>query len=225
MPPGVALRFEAVHFRWRPDRPPVFDGLTLEVPQGARVALLGPSGAGKSTLAALALKVAAPQQGRVLLGGVDIATLAAADVRARIGWLAQATHLFDDTIRANLTLARPDADDAALWAALDAARIGEMVRALPDGLDTWVGEGGARFSGGQGRRLALARALLSPAPILILDEPCAGLDAETERAFLATLNEVADGRSVLLITHRLTGVERLDRIWRLSGGKAVAAAA
>ena len=100
-----------------------------------------------------------------------------------------------------------------------------MVRALPDGLDTWVGEGGARFSGGQGRRLALARALLSPAPILILDEPCAGLDAETERAFLATLNEVAAGRSVMLIAHRLTGVERLDRIWRLSGGKAIAAAA
>jgi ATP-binding cassette subfamily C protein CydC len=225
VPAGFALRFDAVGFRWQPDRQPVFDGLTLEVPQGARVALLGPSGAGKSTLAALALKVAAPQQGRVLIGGVDIAALAAADVRARIGWLAQATHLFDDTIRANLRLARPEADDAALWGALDAARIGEMVRTLPDGLDTWVGEGGARFSGGQGRRLALARALLSPAPILILDEPCAGLDAETERAFLATLNEVAEGRSVILITHRLTGVERLDRVWRLSGGKAIAAAA
>ena len=225
VPPGSALRFEGVHFRWAEDRPPVFDGLSLEVPQGARVALLGPSGAGKSTLAALALKVAAPQQGRVLLGGTDIATLAATDIRARFGWLSQATHLFDDTIRANLTLARPDADDAALWAALDAARIGEMVRTLPDRLDTWVGEGGARFSGGQGRRLVLARALLSPAPILILDEPCMGLDAETERAFLATLNEVADGRSVVLITHRLMGVERLDRIWRLSGGKAIAAAA
>jgi ATP-binding cassette, subfamily C, bacterial CydC len=225
MPTGSALRFEAVHFRWLPDRPQVFDGLTLDVPQGARVALLGPSGIGKSTLAALALKVAAPQQGRVLLGGVDIATLAAADVRARIGWLAQATHLFDDTIRANLLLARPDANDAALWATLDAAQIGEMVRALPDGLDTWVGEGGARFSGGQGRRLVLARGLLSPAPILILDEPCAGLDAEAERAFLATMNDVAEGRSVVLITHRLTGVEKLDRIWRLSAGKAIAAAA
>ena len=99
-----------------------------------------------------------------------------------------------------------------------------MVRALPDGLDTWVGEGGARFSGGQGRRLALARTLLSPAPILILDEPCAGLDAATERAFLATLNEVAPGRSVIMITHRLIGIERLDRIWRLSNGQAVAAA-
>jgi len=224
-PTGSALRFDSVHFHWLPDRPAVFDGLSLDVPQGARVALLGPSGVGKSTLAALALKVAAPQQGRVLLGGVDIATLAADDVRSRIGWLAQATHLFDDTIRANLLLAQPDADDMALWAALDAARIGEMVRALPDALDTWVGEGGARFSGGQGRRLVLARALLSPAPILILDEPCAGLDAETERAFLATLNEVADGRTIILITHRLTGVERLDRIWRLSAGKAIAAAA
>jgi ATP-binding cassette subfamily C protein CydC len=125
----------------------------------------------------------------------------------------------------NLRLAAPDADDAALWAALDRAQVGDAVRALPDGLDTWVGEGGARFSGGQGRRLALARALLSPAPILILDEPTAGLDAETERAFLATLNEVADGRSMILIAHRLTGVERLDRIWRLSGGIAVSAAA
>jgi ATP-binding cassette, subfamily C, bacterial CydC len=224
MPAGTALRFEGVEFRWQPDRPPVFEGLTLEVPPGARVALLGPSGAGKSTLAALALRVVAPRSGQIRLGGVDIATLPAALVRARIGWLGQATHLFDDTIRANLLLARPDADEPALWGALDAARIGDVVRALPDRLDAWVGEGGTRFSGGQGRRLALARALLSPAPILILDEPCAGLDAETERAFLETLNETASGRTVILITHRLTGVERLDRIFRLSGGKAVAAA-
>ncbi len=224
MPNGTGLRFEGVAFRWQPDRPPVFDGLTLDIPQGARVALLGPSGTGKSTLAALALKVVAPRSGQIRLDGVDLATLPAAAVRARIGWLGQTTHLFDDTIRSNLLLARPDADEVALWGALDAARIGEMVRALPDRLETWVGEGGTRFSGGQGRRLALARALLTPAPILILDEPCAGLDAETERAFLETLNETAAGRTVILITHRLTGVERLDRIFRLSGGKAVAAA-
>jgi ATP-binding cassette subfamily C protein CydC len=225
VPTGFTLRFEGVHYRWRPDLPAVFHGLTLEVPQGARVALLGPSGAGKSTLAALALKVAAPGQGRILLGGVDIADLTAGELRARIGWLSQATHLFDDTIRANLLLARPEADDAALWAVLDSAQIGEVVRALPDGLDTWVGEGGARFSGGQGRRLALARALLSPAPILILDEPCSGLDATIERAFLGTLNEVASGRTIIMITHRLIGIERLDRVWRLSNGQAVAAAA
>ena len=224
MPTGTGLGFDGVEFRWQPDRPLVFEGLTLDIPQGARVALLGPSGSGKSTLAALALKVVAPRSGQIRLDGVDIATLPAALVRARIGWLGQATHLFDDTIRENLLLARPDADEATLWGALDAARVGDVVRALPDGLDTWVGEGGTRFSGGQGRRLALARALLSPAPILILDEPCAGLDAETERSFLETLNDSAAGRTVILITHRLTGVERLDRIFRLSGGKAVAAA-
>lgn len=224
LPAGHALRFEAVHFRWQADRPAVFDGLTLDVPQGGRVALLGPSGSGKSTLAALALKVVMPEQGSVLLDGVDLADLPAAAVRARIDWLSQATHLFDDTIRANLLLARPDAQDAALWAALDAAQIGEVVRGLPDGLDTWVGEAGGRFSGGQGRRLALARALLSAAPILILDEPCAGLDADTERGFLLTLNDAVEGRTIILIAHRLTGVERLDRIWRLSGGKAIAAA-
>lgn len=224
LPAGFALRFESVHFRWLPDRPAVFDGLLLDIPEGARIALLGPSGAGKSTLAALALKVAAPQQGRVTLGGTDIAALPAASVHTRIGWLSQSTHLFDDTIRANLLLARPNANDTALWAVLDAAQIGDVVRALPDGLDTWVGEGGARFSGGQGRRMALARALLSPAPVLILDEPCAGLDAETERAFLSTLNDAAAGRTLVLIAHRLTGVERLDRIFRLSGGHAVAAA-
>jgi ATP-binding cassette subfamily C protein CydC len=224
LPKSSVLRFEGVVFRWQADRPLVFDGLTLDIPAGHRVALLGPSGSGKSTLAGLALRLAAPQQGRILLGGTDIATLAAADLRGRIGWLSQSTYLFDDTIRGNLLLARPDADDAALWAALEQAQIAEAVRDLPEGLDAYLGEGGHRFSGGQGRRLALARALLSPARILILDEPCAGLDAETERDFLATLNATADNRTIILIAHRLTGVERLDRIFRLSAGKAVAAA-
>jgi ATP-binding cassette subfamily C protein CydC len=224
-PLGSALRFEGIHFRWLADRAAVFEGLTLDIPEGSRVAVLGPSGAGKSSLAALALKVAAPQAGRVLLGGVDIATLAAATVRARIAWLGQATHLFDDTIRNNLLLARPDAGEADLWTALEAAHVAAFVRGLPDQLDSWVGEGGGQFSGGQGRRLALARALLADAPILILDEPCTGLDAQTERDFMATLNEVAEGRTVVLIAHRLTGVERLDRIWRISQGHAVAAAA
>ena len=223
-PEASGLRFESIVFAWQPDRARVFDGLTLDVPEGARVALIGPSGSGKSTLAALALKVAAPQGGRVLLGGVDVAALRAADVRARAGWLSQSTHLFDDSIRANLKLARPGADDTALWHALETARIADFVRGLPNGLESWLGEGGARVSGGQARRLALARALLSDAKLLLLDEPCAGLDAETERAFFATLNEAAAGRTVMLIVHRLTGVERLDRIYRLSGGRAVAAA-
>ncbi len=224
-PAHGALRFEGVHFAWTPDAPPVFAGLSLEIPEGARVALLGPSGGGKSTLAALTLKVVAPQAGRITLGGVDLADMAAADLRHRIAWLSQSTHLFDDTIRGNLLLGRPAAREPELWDALDRAAIGTWVRSLPDGLDTWLGEGGAQVSGGQGRRIALARALLSKAPILILDEPGAGLDADTERAFLTTLFAEAGGRTVILIAHRLLGVERLDRIWRLSSGHAIAAAA
>jgi ATP-binding cassette, subfamily C, bacterial CydC len=224
LPASFALRAESVCFRWQEGRPPVFDGLSLDITQGAHVALLGPSGIGKSTLAALCLRLESPQQGRILLGGVDIASLSAADLRRQIGWLSQATHLFDDTIRANLLLARPEASDAELWQALERAQIAEAVRALPQGLETYLGEGGLGFSGGQGRRLALARILLSPAKILILDEPCAGLDAETERQFLATLNTATDGRTTILIAHHLTGVEKLDRIYRLSAGRAVAAA-
>ncbi|WP_372619664.1 thiol reductant ABC exporter subunit CydC [Falsiroseomonas sp.] len=223
MPAGHAIRVEAVHFSWSPERPPVFDGLDLEVPEGARIALLGQSGAGKSTLASLLLKLAAPQTGRVLLGGVDIATLAADEVRTRIACLTQDARLFDDSIEANLRLARPEAEEAALWRALDAAGIGELVRSLPEGLATRCGEAGARFSGGQVRRLALARALLSEAPVLILDEPAAGLDPDTERAFLETLGDATAGRSVILIVHRLIGVERPTRILRLVAGKALTA--
>ncbi len=224
MPDGRTLRFDVIHFAWQPDRPKLFDGLSIEVPQGMFVAILGPSGSGKSSLAALALKVATPQAGRITIDGIDIAGLAAADLRAQIAWLGQATHLFDDTIRRNLLLGRPTATDADLWAALDAAQIGDTVRALPDQLETWIGEAGKNLSGGQGRRLALARALISPAKILLLDEPCTGLDAETERSFFTTLNQVARGRTVILIAHRLIGTERPDRIWRLSAGHAIAAA-
>jgi ATP-binding cassette subfamily C protein CydC len=223
LPPGHAIKAEGVYFSWSPDRPPVFDGLDLEVPEGARLALLGPSGAGKSTLAALLLKLAAPQAGRLTLGGTDIATLSADEVRTRIACLTQDARLFDDSIEDNLRIARPDADEAALWRALDAAGIGELVRSLPEGLATRCGEAGARFSGGQARRFALARALLSEAPVLILDEPAAGLDPDTERAFLETMGEATAGRTTILIVHRLIGVERPTRILRLVGGRALPA--
>jgi ATP-binding cassette subfamily C protein CydC len=224
VPLHPGLRFAGVHFAWDGGEP-LFAGLTLEVNAGARIAVLGPSGAGKSTLAALALKVAIPQAGKIFLGGIDMAQLTARDVQANIAWLGQNTHLFTDTIRANLALAAPNATDAELWAALDRAAIGNTVRHLPDKLETWLGEGGQNLSGGQGRRIALARTLLSPASIIILDEPCAGLDAETEREFLSILFAQTTGKTVILIAHRLTGAEKLDRIWRLSSGHAVAAAA
>jgi ATP-binding cassette subfamily C protein CydC len=223
VPPGFALRLEGVRFAWTPDRAPVFGGLDLDIPEGTHLALLGPSGSGKSSLAALLLKLAAPQGGRITLGGVDLAALPAEEVRRRIVCLTQDARLFDDSIAANLRIAAPLAPDAALWRALDRAGIGDLVRALPEQLETACGEGGARFSGGQARRLALARVLLSAAPVVILDEPTAGLDAETERAFLETLEEVMAGRTMILITHRLVGVERPTRILRLAGGQAIPA--
>ncbi len=223
------VRFDSVQFRWQPERAPVFDGLSLQIPPGARVALLGASGSGKSTLAALLLRVASPQSGRVSIGRVDLARLDEAVLRQQIAWLGQESHLFDDSIRNNLLLGRPEASDTELWAALEQAQVADVVRTLPNGLETWLGEAAAQVSGGQGRRLALARVLLSRARILILDEPCAGLDADTERDFLSTLNTIdadraAAGRSMILIVHRLTGVERLDRVWRLQAGRVTLAA-
>ncbi|WBV42232.1 thiol reductant ABC exporter subunit CydC [Pseudoroseomonas cervicalis] len=222
-PRGHALRAEGVRFAWAEDREPVFEDLSFDLPEGGRLALLGPSGAGKSTLATLLLKLAAPQAGRFTLGGVDLASLSSDTVRGRIACLTQDARLFDDSIAVNLRLAAPDADDAALWQALERAGIADEIRALPQGLDTPCGEGGARFSGGQGRRLALARALLAPADILILDEPGAGLDPLAERAFLETLDSATEGRSTILIAHRLLGVERPTRILRLVGGRAMPA--
>ncbi|NHN87248.1 thiol reductant ABC exporter subunit CydC [Acetobacter conturbans] len=221
MPTVFDIHFEHVGFRWRPDRPAVFEDFSLDIAAGSRIALLGPSGAGKSTLAALLLKATFPQSGRVLLGGQDIASLPDTWLRRHIAWLSQATHLFDDTIRNNLLLGAPEASEEALWKALDEAAIGDFIRKLPEGLDTWLGEAGVKVSGGQGRRIALARTLLSDAPILVLDEPATGLDAQTEQDFFLTLNRVAQGRTVILIAHRLTGVEQLDHAWRLSGGHAV----
>jgi ATP-binding cassette subfamily C protein CydC len=224
MPASHALSLDHVSFRYGEELPWVFENLSLQLPAGSRTAILGPSGAGKSTIAALLLKLVAPVSGKIRLGSTDIAALPAEAVRSRIAYLSQATHLFADTIRNNLQLGDPGADDARLWAALDAAQLSEAIRALPEGLNSWLGEGGNTLSGGQGRRLALARTLLSDAPILILDEPCAGLDAATEAAFYATLNTAAAGRTILLIAHRLTGAEKLDRIWRLAGGSLMAAA-
>jgi len=224
MPTRNAIAFEHVSFRYAPDRPWVFENLSLQLPQNSRTAILGPSGAGKSTIAALLLKLVAPVSGNIRFGGTDIALLPAEALRQRIAYLGQTTHLFADTIRNNLLLGDPTADDAKLWAALESAQLADTIHALPEGIDSWLGEGGATLSGGEGRRLALARTLLMDAPILLLDEPCAGLDAATEQEFFKVLHTAAEGRTLLLILHRLTGAENLDRIWRLTGGMLISAA-
>jgi len=223
LPASNAIAFEHVSFRYAPNLPYVFQNLSLQLPSNTHTAILGPSGAGKSTIASLLLKLNAPTSGRIRLGPTDIAALPADALRSRIAYLSQSTHLFADTIRNNLRLGDPGADDSMLWEALAAAQLTSTIHALPDGLSTWLGESGNTLSGGESRRLALARTLLSPAPILILDEPCAGLDSATEMEFLKTLNTATRNRTVLLIVHRLTGAEQLDRIWRLANGTLMAA--
>ncbi|MHB2264542.1 thiol reductant ABC exporter subunit CydC [Aliihoeflea sp. PC F10.4] len=194
------LAFESVHFA-HDGGAPVLRGVTFALPEGAMMALKGPSGSGKSTILQLALRLHDPCAGTVRLGGADLRTLAQTDLHRTVAFLDQSAPIFLDTIRANLTIADEGADDARLWQALERARIADFVRGLPRGLDTVLWEGGASLSAGQGRRLCLARTLLSPARIVVLDEPTSGLDRETELAFLNDIPAALDGRSVLLATH------------------------
>ncbi len=180
----------------------VLDGLSLDMPAGSRVVVTGPSGSGKSTLAAVLLRFMEPRAGEVLLDGVDLTRLEGDQVRSVVGLLTQESHVFDTSIRENLLLARPEANDLMLWRALYRARLGAFVDNLPDGLDTMVGEHGARLSGGERQRLAFARLLLADRDVLVLDEPTEHLDEETGRALLEDLFAAAGHRTVVLLTHR-----------------------
>jgi ATP-binding cassette, subfamily C, bacterial CydC len=215
-PATVAL--EQVTARYAPGEPPALNGFDLRLDPGRRIALVGSSGAGKTTVTNLLLRFLDPEEGRVTLEGRDVRDLDQRDVRATFAIAGQNSHLFGSTIRANLSLARPSASDEELWDALCRARLADWVSSLPDGLETLVGEQGTQLSGGQRQRLTLARALLSDAPVLLLDEPTAHLDPETADALIRDVFAAADGRSVLLITHRPEGLELADEVVTLDGG-------
>ncbi len=196
-------------------------GLDLTLAQGRRVAVVGPSGSGKTTLAQVLLRFLDADAGSYSLAGVDAYALAADDVRRLVGLCAQDAHLFDSSVRENLLLARREATDGELRDALERARLLEWADGLPDGLDTLVGEHGARLSGGQRQRLALARALLADFPVLVLDEPAEHLDLPTADALTADLLAATEGRTTLLITHRLAGLEAVDEVIVLDEGRVV----
>ncbi len=219
LPAAHDLRVEALTFRYAPDEPPALKNVSLELPEGKRLAVVGPSGAGKSTLIALLLRFWEYEEGRITLGGRDLRELLPDDVRSRLAVVRQKPFIFSGTLRENLLLAAPDADDARLDAVMEAVRLAEWVRSLPHGYDTDLGSQGLQLSGGQRQRLALARALLRNAPILLLDEPTANLDAITERALVDTLLETTRGRSVLWVTHNLVGLEAMDEIVVLYKGE------
>ncbi|MFI0775550.1 thiol reductant ABC exporter subunit CydD [Streptomyces sp. NPDC021212] len=195
------------------------DGFDLELSQGRRVAVVGPSGSGKTTLAQVLLRFLDAEDGTYTLAGRDAADVDGDAVRRLVGLCAQDAHIFDSSLRENLRLARTDAGDDELRAALSAARLLEWVDGLPDGLDTHVGEQGARISGGQRQRLALARALLADFPVLVLDEPAEHLDLSTADALTADLLTATRGRTTVLITHRLAGLEAVDEVIVLDGGR------
>ena len=196
-------------------------GITFSLCPGRRIAIVGPSGSGKSTIVRLIARAWDPARGTIRLGGADLRRYRLDDLRAAVGVVAQDTYIFTDTMRGNLLLARPDATDGDLARALEQAQLADFVRDLPDGLDTWVGEHGLRLSGGERQRLAIARALLKDAPLLILDEATANLDPLTERAVLDALDALMQGRTVLLITHRLVALDRMDEILVLDQGRIV----
>ncbi|MGW7254553.1 thiol reductant ABC exporter subunit CydD [Streptomyces sp. NPDC054834] len=196
-------------------------GLDLTLAEGRRVAVVGPSGSGKTTLAQVLLRFLDPWAGSWTLAGVDARTLDGDDVRRLVGLCAQDAHLFDSSVRENLLLAKRDATEAELRDALARARLLDWVDGLPHGLDTLVGEHGARLSGGQRQRLALARALLADFPVLVLDEPAEHLDLPTADALTADLLAATEGRTTLLITHRLAGLEAVDEVVVLDEGRVV----
>ncbi|MFD4571425.1 thiol reductant ABC exporter subunit CydD [Streptomyces sp. NPDC058417] len=194
-------------------------GVDLTVRRGQRIAVVGASGSGKTTLAQVLLRFLDPAAGAYTLGGVDAYALDSDDVRRLVGLCAQDAHLFDSSLRENLLLARKDATEAEVRDALARARLLEWADSLPDGLDTLVGEHGARLSGGQRQRLALARALLADFPVLVLDEPAEHLDLPTADALTADLLAATEGRTTLLITHRLAGLDAVDEVVVLDGGR------
>ncbi len=220
--PMGALRFDHVVFHY-PTRPEVaaLNDFSLDIRPGETVAVVGPSGAGKSTLFQLAERFYDPQGGNISLDGVSLRDADPAAIRARIAMVPQETVIFGASARDNLRYGRWEASDDELWAAAEAANAADFLRALPQGLDTFLGEGGARLSGGQRQRITIARALLRDAPILLLDEATSALDAESEQLVQQALERLMANRTTLVIAHRLATVRAAERIVVMDGGRIV----
>jgi len=221
--PVGEIVFDRVGFAYETRREiPALREVSFRIAPGERVALVGPSGAGKTTILQLLLRFYDPEQGAISLDRVPIARMRLTDLRRRIALVPQEPVIFADTVRANILFGRPEASEAEVEAAARAAAAHDFVTALPQGYDTWLGERGVLLSGGQKQRLAIARAILRDAPVLLLDEATSALDAESERAVQQAVDRLSEGRTTLVIAHRLATVKRADRILVLDEGRLVA---
>ena len=217
--PSISL--QDVSFRYAPDEPLILSSISLEIPAGSTVALVGTSGAGKSTVINLMLRFWDPEAGRILLGGSDLRCYPMMQLRRLFSVVSQDVFLFSDSIRENIRLGRAEASDAEVEEVAIRARIHDFITTLPQGYDTLVGERGVRLSGGERQRIAIARALLKGAPILVLDEATSSLDAENERAIKEALMERREGRTTIMIAHRLSTVVDADWIFVINEGRVV----
>jgi ABC-type multidrug transport system fused ATPase/permease subunit len=214
------LEIRGLRFGYSTGRATVLDGLDLSIPSGTSLALVGPSGAGKSTVVNLLLRFWEYEEGEVRFGGHDLHRYHADDVRAMVAVVSQHVHLFNATVRDNLALADADLEDAAMVEACRMAGIHETIVALPGGYDTRIGEDGVLLSGGERQRLAIARALIRDAPVLVLDEATANLDPDTETALMTSLRPYMASRTTLVITHRTAVAAACDRVVGLDAGRA-----
>lgn len=219
VPAYAELEFNGVDFHWPGESRRVLRQVDLRIAPGQRIALCGDSGAGKSSLLALALRLCDPQAGTVRYGGTDLREFNQSDWHDRIAWLPQDAPVFAGSVRDNLRMGAPGADDAQLWQALSQVKMETAIRALPEGLDAWIGENGATLSMGQSRRIALARALLRETPLLLLDEPTEGLDTDTAHELLRDLAAASGSRSVLMISHDELPEGVVHARYRLSEGR------
>ncbi|MPM64394.1 Lipid A export ATP-binding/permease protein MsbA [bioreactor metagenome] len=215
------IRYEHVSYVYPDADRPALDDIDLTIPAGSSVGLAGSTGSGKSTAASLLSRLADPTEGRITIDGIDLRDFDPTTLASIVGVVTQETYLVHDSLRGNLLLAKPEATQAELWGALEAARIADVVRSLPDGLDTVVGARGHRFSGGERQRIAVARTLLRNPRVLILDEATSALDTNTEHGLQAALDHLATGRTTLTIAHRLSTIRDADQIVVLDHGRIV----